>query len=44
MRTDDPVVIDAIFLDRHPGWTHRDLMETPDEIVDALKLLDAKRA
>lgn len=44
MRTDDPVTIDAMFLDRHPGWTYRDLMDTPEEIVDALKLLDQKRA
>lgn len=31
-----------IFLDRHPGWTWADLMATPDDVVAAMNLLDAK--
>jgi hypothetical protein len=34
---------DIVFLDGHPGWTWQDLQDTPDDIVEGLKLLAAKR-
>lgn len=35
---------DILFLDKHPGWTYADLMATPLDIVEGLRLLDAKKA
>lgn len=36
--------MDVLFLDAHPAWTWRDLMDTPDDVVQLLRRLDAKRA
>lgn len=35
---------DILFLDAHPGWTWHDLQATPEDVVEGLRLLDAKRA
>lgn len=35
---------DAYFLRRHPGWTWRDLQETPADIVDLMLLMDRMEA
>lgn len=35
---------DVLFLDKHPGWTWADLMQTPYEIIEGIRLLDAKKA
>jgi hypothetical protein len=40
----DGAFADLIFLDKHPGWTYRDLADAPDEIVAGLRFLDSKRA
>lgn len=39
----DVDMADVLFLDSHPAWTWADLMATPDDVVAALKLLDAKK-
>lgn len=36
-------MLDVIFLDRHPGWTWADLEAAPDDVVEAIRILDAKR-
>ena len=35
---------DVLFLDRHPGWSWHDLDTAPDDVIEALMRLDAKRA
>ena len=35
---------DALFLDTHPGWSYRDLMDAPEDVIDLLRRLDAARA
>lgn len=44
MTADDPDMDAILFLDRHPGWTYRDLMECPDAIVQGLRMLANQRA
>lgn len=43
MKAVDVFMSDVIFLEAHPGWTWADLMDTPDDVVAALKLLAEKR-
>jgi hypothetical protein len=40
----DVDLADILFLDRHPGFSYDALMNTPDDIVAGIKLLDAERA
>lgn len=35
----DQRMADAVFLHTHPGWTYRDLMETPSDIVMLMRLI-----
>lgn len=35
----DQLMADAVFLHTHPGWTYRDLMETPSDIVMMMRLI-----
>jgi hypothetical protein len=35
---------DVLFLDAHPGWTYADLMDTPEDVVEVMRRLDAKKA
>lgn len=44
MKVEDADMEAILFLDRHPGWTWRDLMDTPDEIVAGIRLLDFEKA
>ena len=40
----DGLLSDVLFLDKHPSWSWSDLMNTPDEVVRAMRLLDQERA
>ncbi len=32
---------DVVFLVNHPGWTWRDLQETPDDVIADMRAADA---
>lgn len=42
--TADPVIHAVVFLADHPTWTWRDLMDTPEEAIDALKSYERSRS
>lgn len=44
MRTTDPALADALWLVDHPGWTWRDLQETPAAVVDLMSRAEGMRA
>lgn len=44
MRAPSQDFTDAHFLRRHPGWTWRDLQETPADIIDLMLLMDHMEA
>lgn len=41
---DDPDVADAMTLSTLPGWTWRDLQETPARVIDALRVIRTETA
>jgi len=41
--TADPILEAVVFLADHPAWTWRDLAETPDDVLDALKSYQRSR-
>lgn len=44
VRTDDPDLLDALFLLNHPGWTWRALQETPADIIEIITLAESLAA
>ena len=40
----DPEAADAMFLDNHPGWTWRDLQDTPVRVIAHLNQIHSIRA
>lgn len=40
----DPLLVDAMFLREHPGWSPHDLAEADAELVGIIRLLDAEEA
>lgn len=40
----DPDMADALFLDKHPGWTYPAMLATPAIIIETLRFIDRKRA
>lgn len=43
MTSNDPDLLDAMFLANHPGWSWRDLQDAPARVVAALKVIDQER-
>lgn len=35
----EAVLVDALFLQEHPGWSWRDLQETPYEVIEVMRML-----
>ena len=33
------VLIDALFLSKHPGWTYQALQDTPYEVIEVMRML-----
>lgn len=38
------MLLDVLFLDRHPAWSWTDLMDAPDDVIEAMRLLDREKA
>ena len=34
---------DALFLDKHPGWSWADLMSAPDTVIAVIRFIDRKK-